>query len=231
MSSPLFSLEGFLFLLRWFHIYMGVIWIGLLYYFNFVQGSFMKEAAAAAKPEVLGKLLPRAMWWFRWAAFWTMATGLTIVSIRGHQMMGYNNSWGVQILTGTLMGLVMGCNVWFVIHPAQKLVIANAVQTAAGGAAIPGAAEAGPRALLASRTNTLLSVPMLWFMAAASHLSLPVTEVSRFPLYWIFAVLIIGIIEINALKGKLGPIETVKGVITGGFVLTAIFSLLMHVVL
>ncbi len=231
MSSPLFSNEGLLFLLRWFHIYMGVIWIGLLYYFNFVQGSFMKEAAAPAKPEVLGKLLPRAMWWFRWAALWTMATGLVIIAIRGHQMQGYNNSWGVQILTGALMGLIMGCNVWFIIHPAQKLVIQNANQTAAGGQAVPGAAEAGPRALLASRTNTLLSVPMLWFMASASHLSLPLTEESRFSLYWIFAILIVVLIEANAIKGKLGPIETVKGVITGGFVLTAIYAILMHVVL
>jgi len=231
MSSPLFSNEGLLFLLRWFHIYMGVIWIGLLYYFNFVQGAFMKEAAAAAKPEVLGKLLPRAMWWFRWAAFWTMATGLVIIAFRGHQLGGFSSSWGVQILTGALMGLIMGCNVWFVIHPAQKLVIQNAQQTAAGGQAVPGAAEAGPRALLASRTNALLSVPMLWFMSAASHLSLPLTDTSRFSLYWIFAAVILIVIEINALKGKLGPIETIKGVITGGFVLTGIFALLMHVVL
>lgn len=231
MSSPLFSNEGLLFLLRWFHIYMGVIWIGILYYFNFVQGPFMKEAAAPAKPEVLGKLLPRAMWWFRWAALWTMVTGLVIIGLKGHQMMGFNNSWGVQILTGALMGLIMGCNVWFVIHPAQKLVIQNAQQTAAGGAALPGVAEAAARGLLASRTNTLLSVPMLWFMAAASHLSLAVTEESRFPLYWIFAAIVLVLIEGNALKGKLGPIESVKGVIVSGFVLTALFSLLMHVVL
>ncbi len=230
MASPLFSQEGLLFLLRWFHIYMGVIWIGLLYYFNFVQGPFMKEAAAPAKPEVLGKLLPRAMWWFRWAALWTMASGITIILIRGHQMQGFNNAWGVQILTGALMGLVMGCNVWFVIHPAQKLVIQNAQQTAAGGAALPGVAEAAARGLLASRTNTLLSVPMLWFMAAASHLSMAFTENSNYMLYWIGAIVIVGAIEVNALKGKLGPIETVKGVITGGFVLTVVFSLLMHVV-
>lgn len=231
MNSPLLSMEGLLFLLRWFHIYMGVIWIGTLYYFNFMQGSFMKEAAAAAKPEVLGKLLPRAMWWFRWGAFWTMATGIVIIGIRGHQMQGYNNSWGVQILTGGIMGLIMGCNVWFVIHPAQKLVIANAQATASGGQPVPGAAEAAPKALLASRTNTLLSVPMLWMMAAASHLTLPITDTTNFMVYWIVALVLIAAIEINALKGKLGPIETVKGVITSGFVLAGIFTLLQHVLL
>jgi uncharacterized membrane protein len=210
---------------------MGVIWIGTLYYFNFIQGSFMKEAAAAAKPEVLGKLLPRAMWWFRWAALWTMATGLVIIAIRGHQIGSFNNSWGVQILTSGIMGLIMGCNVWFVIHPAQKLVIANAQATAAGGQPVPGAAEAAPRALLASRTNAFLSVPMLWGMAASRHLPLNVSETSNYTLYWIIAGLLLVLIEFNALKGKLGPLETVKGVITSGFVLAAVFTLLHHVVL
>lgn len=231
MNSPLLSMEGFLFLLRWFHIYMGVIWIGTLYYFNFMQGSFMKEAAAPAKPEVLGKLLPRAMWWFRWGAFWTMATGLVIIGIRGHQIGGFSNSWGVQILTGAIMGLIMGCNVWFIIWPAQKIVIANAQSTASGGQPVAGAAEAAARGLLASRTNTLLSVPMLWMMAAASHLVLPVDENSKFSLYWIIASILLVVIEGNAIKGKLGPIETVKGVITSGFVLTAIFVLIQHVAL
>jgi uncharacterized membrane protein len=231
MNLPFFTLDGLLFLLRWFHIYMGVIWIGLLYYFNFVQGSFMKEAAAPAKPEVLGKLLPRAMWWFRWGAFWTMASGLVIVAIKGQQMGGMNNSWGVIIGTGMAMGLIMGSNVWFIIHPAQKLVIANAQQTAAGGAALPGVAEAAARALLASRTNTLLSVPMLFMMAGASHLALPVNEQSHFGAYWAVTAVILALIEGNALKGKLGPIETVKGVITCGFALTAVFAVVMSVVL
>lgn len=230
MNSPLFTMEGLLFLLRWFHIFMGVVWIGTLYYFNFMQGSFMKEAAAPAKPEVLGKLLPRAMWWFRWGAFWTMATGLVIIGIRGHQIGGFNNSWGVQILTAGIMGLVMGCNVWFVIHPIQKLVIANAQSTAAGGQPVPGA-ERAPKAALASRTNTLLSIPMLWGMAAASHLPLNVSDSSNFTVYWIVALGLLAAIELNALFGKLGPMESVKGVITSGFVLAGVYTLLQHVLL
>lgn len=231
MNLPYFSTDGALFLLRWIHIYFGVIWIGILYYFNFVQGSFMKEAAAPAKPEVLGKLLPRAMWWFRWGAFWTMASGIVLILINRVQIGSFNNSWGVTIGTGAIMGLIMGANVWFVIHPAQKIVIANAQQTAAGGAALPGVAEAAARALLASRTNTMLSVPMLFFMAASRHLVLPIDDLARYPLYWAFAIILLAVIEFNALKGKLGPIETVKGVITTGFVLTLLFVVLMSVVL
>jgi uncharacterized membrane protein len=196
-----------------------------------MQGAFMKEAAAPAKPEVLGKLLPRAMWWFRWAAFWTMATGLVIIGHKAHAFGGFNNFWGIPIGTGALMGLIMGSNVWFVIHPAQKLVIANAQQTATGGQALPGVPEAAARALLASRTNTLLSVPMLFFMAAASHLAVPVSETSHFGLYWSLVFAILAVIEGNGLKGKLGPIETVKGVITSGFVLTLVFVGLMAAVL
>ena len=231
MNLPYFSTDGMMFLLRWLHIFFGVIWIGTLYYFNFIQGSFMKEAAAPAKPEVLGKLLPRAMWWFRWGAFWTMATGIVIIMAYAHQIGGFNNSWGVTIGTGAVMALIMGSNVWFVIHPAQKLVIANAQQTAAGGQPVPGAAEAAPRALLASRTNTLLSIPMLFFMAASRHLILPVTESSNYMLYWIVAFALLAAIEFNALKGKLGPIETIKGVITSGFVLTLVYVILMAVLL
>jgi uncharacterized membrane protein len=160
MNLPYFTVDGLLFLLRWFHIFFGVIWIGHLYYFNFVHGAFMKEASAGAKPDVIGKLLPRALWWFRWGAFWTMGTGLVLIGIYGHQIGGFNNSWGVNILTGVAMGLIMGCNVWFVIWPKQQLVMKNAAQTAAGGQAIPEAAAAGASALLASRTNTLLSVPI-----------------------------------------------------------------------
>lgn len=231
MISTYFSTNGLLFLLRWVHIFFGIIWIGLLYYFNFVQGSFMKEAAATAKPEVLGKLLPRAMWWFRWGAFWTMALGILIIGLDMHNGDSFASSWGVTIGTGAVMGLIMGCNVWFVIHPAQKLVIANAQAIASGGAAVAGAAEAAPRALLASRTNTLLSIPMLFFMAASRHLALPVNSDTRYTIYWIVALGVLAMIEINALKGKLGPIETIKGVMTSGFVLTFIYVILMSVLL
>ncbi len=226
MTLPYFSMDGILFLLRWFHIFFGVIWIGHLYYFNFVQGAFMKEAAAGAKPEVLGNLLPRALWWFRWGAFWTMATGIVLILAYAHEMEGFNNNWGVTIVIGAAMGLVMGSNVWFVIWPNQKLVIQNAT-----GTAVPNVADAAAKALLASRTNVLLSIPMLFFMAASRHLVVTSKDEPNYTVYWIVAFALLALIEINALKGKLGPLETVKGVVTGGFILTAAYAILMAVLL
>lgn len=218
------STEGVLFVLRWLHFFFGIIWIGHLYYFNFTQTPFFAEADPAVRSGAVQKLVPRALWWFRWGAFWTAVTGLVYLGIRGHQLGATmtQSAWGVSILTGGILGLIMAANVWFVIWPNQKIVIANAVDTAAGKAANPAAAGAGARAGVASRTNTLFSIPMLFFMGAASHFGYNVSETSNLMAYWIaFSVITIAI-EANALKGKLGPMATVKGVITWGFVLTAV---------
>ncbi len=231
MEFTVFTTDGILFLLRWMHIFFGVVWIGLLYYFNYVQGSFFAETDAPTKSQATQKLVPRALWWFRWGAFWTMATGVIIISLRLHQGgwdMAYT-SWGVTIFTGALMGLTMAANVWFIIWPNQKIVIQNAVQTASGGVANPAAAASGAKALLASRTNTLFSIPMLFFMAAASHLPLQINESSNFAVYWIAFAIIAGGIQLNGMRGKLGPITTVKGVVTCGFILTAVLYLVMEI--
>src|SRR5689334_25242879 len=110
----LFSDAGIVFLLRWVHFLAGVTWIGLLYYFNFVQGPFFAETDAATKSNAIQKLVPRALWWFRWAAMFTMLTGLTYLMYRGHRdgAMIYSTSWGVAILTGGVLGLTMWANVW-----------------------------------------------------------------------------------------------------------------------
>lgn len=227
------NLSGVHFILRWLHVYFGILWIGLLYYFNFVQGSFMAEADPVAKAQVIQKLLPRAMWWFRYAALWTFILGFLMLMIRSHQDMSaagaevFQNSYWTNILTGALLGTLMFLNVWGIIWRGQKIVIENAKTVASGGAANPAAGPAAARALLASRTNTLFSVPMLFFMLAAPHLGYNVGENSNVMLYWILALVIIGGIEINAIKGKLGPMTTIKGVITGGFVLTAVFAVLI----
>lgn len=218
----IFSMEGALFLLRYLHIFFGVIWIGLLYYFNFVHGSFMKEAGAPAKPDVIGKLLPRALWWFRWGAFWTMATGIAVITMLAMEI-PIVSAWGVSIFTGGILGLIMGCNVWFIIWPNQKIVIKNAEDTAAGKPANPAAAGAASKALLASRTNTLFSIPMLLFMDSARHgIINGEVDSSKFHMYFGIFALIALVIEINAIKGKLGPMETIKGVLTSGFVLAAV---------
>src|SRR4051812_26351777 len=113
----LFSMDGLLFVLRWLHFFFGITWIGLLYYFNFVQGAFFAETDATTKSGAIQKLVPRALWWFRWGAMWTVVTGLLILSIRGHLggMGVFASSWGVAILTGMTLGLCMWYNVWFVI--------------------------------------------------------------------------------------------------------------------
>jgi uncharacterized membrane protein len=221
----LLSLDGLLFLLRWLHFMFGITWIGLLYYFNFVQGAFFAEIDAQVKSVATQKLVPRALWWFRWGAAGTFLTGLIYLGIRGHQVGadGLNSSYWINIFTGATMGTIMAANVWFVIWPAQKVVIQNAIQTAKGGAAIPEAAARGARATVASRTNTLLSLPLLFFMGAASHLAYAVNAQSNVTLYWILTFVTIGAIEANALFGKTGPITTIKGVIHCGLALTVLF--------
>ncbi|MGR9116249.1 MAG: urate hydroxylase PuuD, partial [Gammaproteobacteria bacterium] len=153
--------QGYEMLLRWGHFLAGVTWIGLLYYFNLVQGEYFKEATAEAKSDAIQKLVPKALWWFRWGAAATLLTGLGIFAVRGGGM-------AIDIYIGALLGLIMFLNVWLIIWPNQRIVIASATQAAGGGNPLPEAADALAAAGLASRTNTLFSVPMLFFMGASS---------------------------------------------------------------
>ena len=219
------SSDGWLFLLRWIHFLAGITWIGLLYYFNFVQTPFFAETEAPVRSGAIQKLVPRALWWFRWGAMITFLSGWLYLLHRVSQV-GFTTSYSWAILLGGLLGSVMWANVWFVIWPNQKIVIQNAIDIAAGKAATPAAAPAGARGGLASRTNTLLSIPMLFYMGAASHLALPVPRSGA--TFWIVALIITLAVEINALKGTPGttttkPLGTVKGTLWAGFVLAAIF--------
>lgn len=220
----LFSPDGLSFFARWVHFFAGVTWIGILYYFNFIQGEWFKETDASVKSAAIQKLVPRALWWFRWGAMFTFLSGLTILMIRGHLggMSIFGTKWGVMILTGAAMGTFMFLNVWLIIWPAQKIVIASAEQVAQGGKAIEEAAAAGARAGLASRTNTLFSIPMLFFMGAANHLPLALADDYNCMALLIALTVIIGGIELNAIKGKMGPMASVKGVIHMGVVLTVV---------
>ncbi|MEM1264341.1 MAG: urate hydroxylase PuuD, partial [Pseudomonadota bacterium] len=141
------------FLARWFHVLAGVVWIGMLYYFNFVQGEYFKTAEAAAKADATAKLVPRALGWFRWGALVTFLTGLYLLH-------GVGKSMNTFIVLGALMGFLMFLNVWLVIWPAQKVVI---------GRRDGDVAKSASRALLASRTNTLFSLPMLWGMLGSKN--------------------------------------------------------------
>lgn len=222
---------GWEMLLRWGHFLGGITWIGLLYYFNLVQTEYFKEADAAAKSDAIQKLVPRALFWFRWAAAFTFVTGLGIFAVRGGGM-------AVDIYIGALLGTFMFLNVWLIIWPNQKIVIASAKQVAGGGQALPEAASALATAGLASRTNALFSIPMLFFMGASAHY-----PHSFSMLACISAVILILLLEYNgtypAIKnfgplkklpaaGKLGPYASIAGVIHCGLGLTVILFLLLE---
>ena len=199
-------------LIRFAHILFGVLWIGILYYFNFVQGEYFKDSEPSAKSDVVQKLVPNALWYFRWAAAFTFFTGLYLLYY-------LKTTASIAIALGALMGTIMAANVWFIIWPNQKKVIAGA----------PDAADAGAKAGLASRTNTLLSIPMLYLMVYSAHGANGITALAAisWPSLWIGVALIL-MIEINALFGKMNPmITSVKAVIHSGVLLTIIFGLLV----
>ena len=219
------TLDGWMFLFRWLHFLSGITWIGVLYYFNFIQTPFFgSELGGQAKGLMTRGLVPNALWWFRWGAMFTFLSGLAMLLIRLHQGVGLGDPYMTKILTGALMGTLMWFNVWFIIWPAQKIVIANAENVAGGGDPNPAAAGAGGRAGMASRTNTLFSIPMLFFMGAASHLA--VYEGANDVMYWIGMLVIAALVEANGLIGPGKPsqkmLTTVSGTIHGGLGLTVI---------
>ena len=223
MELALFSEYSLAFLLRWLHLLAGVTWIGLLYYFNFIQGEYFKEADAGAKSNVIQLMVPRALWWFRWGAMFTFLSGIYLIYLK-HLV-------GMGIMVGATMGIIMFLNVWLIIWPNQKIVIASAKQVAGGGEALPGAAAALGKAGLASRTNTLFSIPMLFFMASSMHLGQiqnSILEASAASLVIVYGL--IAVLALNGVFGKTGPFTTVKGVIGSGFLLTAILYLLVEMI-
>ena len=179
-----------LFLARWVHFIAGITWIGMLYFFNLVNVHFGKVLDADTKKKVVPELMPRALFWFRWGAMFTLLSGLLIIywklfvaSHAGFRGDGglFTTSWGQWITFGAGLGIIMWFNVWFVIWPAQKKII-NWVKS---GQNPPEMAALVKRAALISKINTFLSVPMLFGMGAASHF--PIVN------HWMFlAVLAVG---------------------------------------
>ncbi len=209
------------FIARWLHVLAGITWIGLLYYFNFVQGEYFKEADGGAKSDAIQKLVPRALWWFRWGAMLTFLTGLLMLAVY---------KWtGFGIVTGAVLGTIMFLNVWLVIWPAQKIVIASATQVASGGDALPEAGAALASAGLASRTNTMFSFPMAFFMLSHMHLAGMITPVGNASTVSLVAVFgLIALLGLNGIKGKMGPMASVNGVIHMGLALTVVLYLFIE---
>lgn len=231
MTFSLFSTAGGEMFARYIHYFAGVIWIGMLYYFNFVQGEWFKELDADEKIKssrgvAVRTLVPRALAWFRYGALVTFLSGVVLLGLKGHAFGSemFNTSWWAFIATGALLGTIMFLNVWLIIWPNQKIVIASAKQIAAGGTALPEAAAAGAKAGLASRTNTLFSLPMLFFMGAASHLPAQVNPEYNGKILALVIILIIGLLELNGIKGKTDNIKitSIKGVVHMGIFLTVI---------
>src|SRR5579883_993571 len=226
-------MDAFYLLLRWFHFLFGITWIGILYYFNFVQTPFFAETEPAVRSGAVQKLVPRALWWFRWGAMGTVIVGIIYLLLWWGQRLDWAiTSWTVAILTGGTLGIIMFLNVWLVIWPNQRIVIGSAVTVAGGGQADPRATPAGRRAGLASRTNTLFSIPMLFFMGAASHYNLVGTVTSGGVAGWIIVgLIVIGLVEANALIGSSGPskkqLDSVAGALISGFVVWLILLIII----
>ncbi len=162
--------------IRWLHVFVGIIWIGHLYFFNFVNVPLQGTLDDAAKKIVNPKLMPRALWWFRWGAMITFLAGLVLFTMnymytpgagfgptslfRGVD--GQMTGRAVWILMGMALGTIMWFNVWFIIWPAQKNMLSGKVPADQ----LPAVRR---KAYLASRTNTYLSGPMLFGMLAPAH--------------------------------------------------------------
>ena len=156
------------FLFRWLHVVSGIMWVGLLYYFNFVQMPSMAKIPDAQKPAIGQVIAPAVLWWFRWAAVATLATGLILAALNGYLadavMLGLTDGGAsTPIGIGMWLGTIMFLNVWLVIWPNQRKALGMVEASAEAKAA------AARTAMLVSRTNTLLSLPMLYCMVAMQN--------------------------------------------------------------
>ena len=152
------------FIFRWLHVMVGVMWIGLLWYFNFVQIPSMSKIPDEQKPAISKVIAPTALFWFRWAALLTVLTGLIVAILSGYAHQAFTLQAPFRAIgLGMWIAVIMAFNVWFIIWPNQKRalgIVAVEPDVKAKSARV---------AMLTSRINTVLSVPMLFLMSAQSH--------------------------------------------------------------
>ena len=148
-------------ILQWLHVFFGITWIGLLYYFNFVQIPTMPAVPAELKPGVSKYIAPKALFYFRWGAAFTVLTGALLAWVNGYILEALTFEQGFQLIgTGMWLALIMAFNVWVIIWPNQKKALGLVEADDATKAA------SAKTAMMASRLNTLLSIPMLYAMTA-----------------------------------------------------------------
>lgn len=154
------------------HIFSGILWIGILYYFNFGQALKFPQMEASARSNAVTVLVPHLLQLFRWSALSTVVFGIALIIGFGIDRDGYYSSGQFRsIAIGGTIGIAMALNVWFIIWPVQQKIIAATRATIADGTPAPANQPKWARtALLASRTNTMLSIPMLFFMVGARNL-------------------------------------------------------------
>jgi len=161
-------MEELQFLFRWLHVLSGVMWIGLLWYFNFVQIPNMPKIPDDQKPAIGKVIAPAALFWFRWGAMATIVTGLLLAGSKGYIVdavaLGFNDAGdSTAIGIGMWMGAIMWFNVWFIIWPNQKRALGMVEADA------DSKKKSARTAMLYSRTNTMLSIPMLFCMVSAQN--------------------------------------------------------------
>jgi len=239
---------------RYLHILAGITWIGLLYYFNLVQvpGLAAYGDEGKARNITITQIATRALWWFRWAAIATLATGILITAVVPDYMQDFMNHAGdvatnaknAGISVGMLLGITMAANVWMIIWKNQKVVIANATNVLNGGEANPDAATAGRRAMLASRQNMIFSISMLFYMVGSAHFidngDLFKATSGEANTFLIIAIVLGALLQLNAL-GKFGGIkagnkslviyESHKNAIITGVVLWAVLFILSVIIM
>jgi uncharacterized membrane protein len=252
MSMEIFSKFGGSGVFRMAHVISAVMWMGLLWFFNFVQTPAFAEMDPAARNSAMDKITWRALWWFRWAAAATVAFGILIIAVAADTKNGahvydgtywFKTTAGVTLLLGIIMGLVMAANVWMVIWPNQQIVIANARNLLAGGEADPNAAAAARAGAMASRQNTIFSLPLLVFMVGASHFFSAYDhfayDKSKCIIFLLIGLIVIAVLELNALgmisgRGNTGLnviYETHKNAMYTGFGLILGFYILAEIIL
>lgn len=166
---PSFDRPWWSFLFRWLHVLSGIMWVGLLYYLNFVQIPNLPKIPDEHRPAVAKVIMPAVLFWFRWAAMATIATGIVVAWLNGYLVealslgIGRASTQWTTIGVGMWLGILMWFNVWFVIWPSQKRVLGMVEATAEQKQ------RAARIALHVSRVNTALTLPMLFCMVAAQN--------------------------------------------------------------